>query len=106
MDINFGNYGQDRDLIRTDEERAIFNYINVAFPHDGLELVRVSDNYVTVKRGDWDIARIKYTNRAKWLMFPSIESGQTKHKIQSVDECAAYSDQIRESIEMARKYEV
>ena len=104
--LNVANYGQERELICTEEERQIFDLISDHFPADDLRLVRVSDDYVTIKRNEWDIARIKYTNRAKWIILPCIEVGSVKHKIQSVDDCAAYFDQIRESIEIARKSEV
>lgn len=106
MNIQFSNYGQERDLNCTEEEFAIYDTISQAFPGKDLRLTRVSDNYVTIKLGDWDIVRLKYTDRAKWLMFPSVERKQQKHKIESVDECTDYSDQIRKSIEIARKYEV
>ena len=104
--LKVANYGQERELVCTEEEREIFDLISDHFPTDELRLVRVSDDYVTIKRNEWDIARIKYTNRAKWIILPCIEVGSVRHKIQSVDDCAAYFDQIRESIEIARKSEV
>lgn len=104
--VSFGNYGQDRNLDCTEAERDIFNRIREIFPSEDLRLVRASDNYVTIKRGDWDIVRAKFTNRAKWLMFPTVEAKQVKHPIEDVTDCDAFSDLIRESLEMARKYEV
>lgn len=99
------NYGQERDLVCTEEERKISDIISNEFEDELLSLVRVSDDYVTIKRGDWDIVRLKYTNRAKWLMFPTYESGSVKHRIESPDDVAQYFDVIRESLAIARKYE-
>lgn len=103
--VSLANYGQERDLICTQEEREIFDRIVDEFPEDGLRLVRVSDNYVSVKRGDWDIVRLKFTNRAKWLMFPSIESGTNKFPIDEPREIEDFFASVLESIETAKKYD-
>lgn len=103
--VEFGNYGQERDLICTEEERVMFDWVSEHFPDDDLRLVRVSDNYVSVKRGDWDIVRLKFTNRAKWLMFPSIESGTNKFPIDEPREIEDFFASVLESIETAKKYD-
>lgn len=103
--LKFADHGQERDLICTEEERAMFDWISEHFPDDGLRLVRVSDNYVTVKRGEWDIVRMKFTNRAKWLMFPTYEIKQIKHRIERTAEIEDFEAAIQESIETAKKYE-
>lgn len=105
MDLSFSNYGQEREINCTPEERTIFNFVAATFPDDDLKLVRVSDNYVTVRRGVWDIVRLKFTRRAKWLMFPTAESGQKKHYIERPAQIEDCVDIIRESIETAKKYE-
>lgn len=102
--VSVANYGQERDLVCTEEEREIFDLIVDEFPEDGLRLVRVSDNYVSVKRGDWDIVRMKFTNRAKWLMFPSIESGTNKFPIDEPSEIEDFFASVSDSIETAKKY--
>lgn len=106
MSIQFSNYGQERDINCTEEEFALFEAISSAFPGEDLRLTRVSDNYVTIRRGDHDVIRLKYTNKAKWLVFPYLETGQVKHYIKSVDEWTDYSDQIRDCLEIVGKYEV
>lgn len=103
--LEFQNYGQERDLVCTEEEREIFNRVVDEFPDEPLRLTRVSDNYVSIKRGEWDIVRLKYTNRAKWLMFPTYEIKQTKHRIERTVEVEDYFATIKESIETAKKYE-
>jgi len=76
--VSMGNYGQERDLVCTEEERIIFRIIahiceENNFDVTPLRLTRVSDNYVSAVMdtgtdyGALDVARIKYTNRAKWI---------------------------------------
>ena len=103
--LKFSHYGEERDLVCTEEEREIFDRIVSEFPDEDLKLVRVSDNYVTVKRGDWDIARIKFTNRAKWLTFPLTEFGTTKFYIDATYEVEDYLAAVSDSLEVATKYE-
>lgn len=78
--VSFGNYGQERDLVCTEEERIIFRIISRICEENNLDvtplrLTRTSDNYVSAVMdsgsdyGAMDLARIKYTNRAKWIMF-------------------------------------
>lgn len=97
------NYGQQRDLICTEEEREIFEKIKEMSGAD-LDLVRRSDNYVTASLGEWDLARIKYTNRAKWIQFPIFDRGSVKHKIESVNDVSSFTDLITQSVEHIRKY--
>lgn len=100
-----GAYGQERDLICTEEEREMFNWIAEHFPDEDLRLVRVSDNYVTIKRGRWDIVRMKFTNRAKWIMIPYVEVKQVKHEIERPEEIENFEAAMWEAIEYAKKYE-
>lgn len=72
--VSFGNYGQERDLVCTEEERIIFRIISRICEENNLDvtplrLTRTSDNYVSAVMGadGLDVARIKYTNRAKWI---------------------------------------
>lgn len=78
--VSFGNYGNERDLVCTEEERIIFRIITYICEENNLDisplrLTRTSDNYVSAVMdsgsdyGAMDLARIKYTNRAKWIMF-------------------------------------
>lgn len=78
--VSLGNFGQERDLVCTEEERIIFRIISRICEENNLDvtplrLTRTSDNYVTAvmdsgsNYGAMDLARIKYTNRAKWIMF-------------------------------------
>lgn len=102
MDINFANYGQERDVNATDEEMKIFEALKEATGRD-LRLVRKSDSYVTAVFRDWDLARFKFTPRAKWIAFPSVEVGPPKHRISTPSEAVSFVDLLTESIGVITK---
>lgn len=72
-----GGYGHD--LICTEEEREIYDIIrslcdDANYESDRLELVRRNDEYVTIiinadDGSPLELARLKYTNKAKWIRF-------------------------------------
>lgn len=103
MDIQFSNYGQERDVNATEEELKIFEALKEATGRD-LRLVRKSDSYVTAMLGEWDLARFKYTQRAKWVSFPTAEAAPPKHKILHPEEAAGFADLIAESLAVIDKY--
>ena len=103
MDIRFANYGQERDVDATDEELKIFEILKDVTGRD-LRLVRKSDSYVTAVLGEWDLARFKFTQRAKWVSFPTVEVGPPKHKITYPEEGASFADLIAESLAVIDKY--
>ena len=78
MELKFADYGQNRAVDCTDEEREIYDIIRSLLDDYNLEsdvlcLVRKSNDYVSAcmeSSGDYgqmDLARIKYTSRAKWI---------------------------------------
>lgn len=77
ISIKVTGNGEERDLICTEEEREVFDIIRSLIDDNGfdsnrLKLVRKSDNYISAVMpsdgyGLMDVARIKYTNRAKWI---------------------------------------
>ena len=103
-EIKFANYGEEREINATPEELQIAEWIINECPDESMRLARVCDDYVTVKRGEWDIVRLKYTKRAKWLMFPTLEAKQVKHYIDDPDEVEDFEAAIKDSIEIAKKY--
>ena len=104
------NYGQERDLICTEQEREIFEDIQAMIDAAGLEsellrLVRKSDNYVSVvlespTYGSMDVARIKYTNRAKWIW--TEQTG--KVKIDEPKDVTNFAEALTESFRFNAKY--
>ena len=104
MTIQFSNYGQERERIATETEIEIFEIIRTLSGREDLQLVRKSDNYVSAVLADWDLARFKYTPRAKWIMFPIIESGSAKNKISAPEDVRSFADLIAESLAHIDKY--
>ncbi len=103
--FKIANYGQEREINATDKEIKIFEALREATGRD-LRLVRRSDNYVTAVLGEWDLARIKYTSRAKWISFPTVEAGATKHKITHPGEAVSFAELIADSLAHIDKYSV
>lgn len=101
--VQFTNYGQERERIATESEFVIFHII-ADLSGEPLELVRKSDNYVSAVLGDWDVARIKYTPRAKWIQFPVIESAKVKHKLTEPTDAKQFAELVAQSIEHIKKY--
>ena len=104
MTIQFSNYGQERERIATESEIEIFDLIRSMTNRDDLELVRKSDNYVSAVLGDWDLARFKYTPRAKWIMFPTVEVKAQKHYIEDPEDVYNFADLLSDSIAHIAKY--
>lgn len=101
MSLEFSNYGQKRDVDATPEELRIYELINDSVDTD-IELVRRSDSYVTAAVGDWDLARFKFTSRAKWILFPIVERPKEKHKIESPEDVLKYTEILNESLSHIR----
>lgn len=98
--IKFSNYGNTRELNCTDAELDIFGQLCTLSGAEDLRLERKSDSYVTASIGPTDVARFKFTDRAKWISLPYVQSG--KIKLGSAD-ISSLSDLIREAVETARK---
>lgn len=87
------NYGP-RDVNATDEEEKIFGYVQDIFKNK-LDLVRLSDNYLTIQIEGYDLMRYKFTDRAKWLNFPPLEKSTQRHEIDQPDDVLDYVDIIK-----------
>lgn len=94
------NYGQVRDINATEAELDIFHIIRSVCDDDNcdannIELMRKSDSYVSAVMpsskgyGDMDLARFKYTDRAKWIkLAPNFE----KIPLTSTEDVAKMAD--------------
>jgi hypothetical protein len=106
--IRFANYGQLRDINATSEELKMFETIcgciSAEYDHDRLQLVRKSDDYVTVVYGDWDIARLKFTKRAKWILIPN-EAKAPKRRMQEPSDVAMFASELSAAVAHAVKYQ-
>lgn len=87
--FGFADYGQERELNATDEEKQIYNYLLEVIKENGYEtdlvrFVRRSSNYVSASIDGIDLARFKFTKRAKWILFPS--TGYEKVALESPED--------------------
>ena len=98
------NYGQERERNATENELAIFEILCSLTGADDLELVRKSDDYVTAVIGEWDFARFKYTNRAKWINFPCVDLGNVKRRIDSPEDVNTFAEEAKKSLAAIRSY--
>lgn len=100
--VKLAHYGEDRDLDCTEAEAEIFHIIrsrldDMNYNTDCLKLVRKSDSYVSAVMdsgsdyGQMDLARFKYTDRAKWIkVCPDFE----KIELNDVEDVAKLSDAL------------
>ena len=106
------NYGQERDLICTEQEREIYDIIrsvcdDVNLESDYIKLIRRSDNYVSVVMpsskgyGDMDLARVKFTNRAKWIQLAPVFE---KVKIITPEDVAEMAESVRNAYRFNEPY--
>lgn len=105
------HYGEERELNASENEKRIYEILIEKIPEDIREkcrFVRVSDQYVTIKAGDWDFFRFKFTPRVQWIMCPIAEAGQKKHRFDDRDDFEEMvhelDDLIEESIETYRRF--
>lgn len=111
-ELKFANYGQKRDVNATEAELDIFHIIRSVCDDDNcdannIELKRKSDNYVSAVMpsskgyGDMDLARFKYTDRAKWIkLAPDFE----KIPLTSTEDVAKIADFVRNAYRFNEPY--
>lgn len=76
--FRFAHYGDQRELNATDGELELYETICEILEDEGcdadqLELVRKSDSYLSIVLGETDVARIKFTDRVKWILLPYVK---------------------------------
>lgn len=101
--------GKEKALECEPEEEEIFNILCSMFEELGrnpekLDFVRLSDNYVSAKIDEWDLARFHWGPRSKWIQFPTIEASKVKHKIKTPEEVEQFSELLQKSVEHIAKY--
>ena len=107
--FGFAHYGEKRDVDATDEEQQVYRIIcDMANKHgctSQIGLVRKSKDYVAAAIGDYDIARIKFTERAKWIIFPYAEQKAVKHQIQQPCDVEQFGDLLEKSLSAISKWQ-
>jgi len=101
--ITFAHYGETREVDATESEAEIYQTIksllnDMGCNTDCLSLVRKSDSYVSAvmeSSGDYglmDLARFKFTDRAKWIKLgPNFD----KVALKSTEDVADMTEEIR-----------
>lgn len=75
LDLHFSNYGQARELNASEADLELYETICELLEDEdrdagALELVRKSDDYLTIALGPTDVVRFKFTDRVKWITLP------------------------------------
>ena len=94
----FSHYGEERERIATEGELAIFDKL-LQMSGREMELVRKSDNYVTAVIGVYDVARFKYSPRAKWIQFPLVQAKAPKNYFTTPEDVAAFDELLKMSLD-------
>lgn len=112
MSITIQNHGQARDLNCTDGEAKIYDQIVKALSDAGMdvscmELIRKSDDYVSAcmysgsDYGHMDVARFKFTDRAKWI---KTGTGFEKFKIARPEDVLELSEELAAAYRLNEPY--
>ena len=103
--LEFAHYGEERDLNATDEELAIAEMFIAMLPSpEDCRIVRKSDAYITLEFGVSDLARIKYTEKARWVNLPIVDLGKVKRRFDDISEVEQFKDDIIRSYEWIKQY--
>lgn len=108
MDININgvNYSlkiqgaEVYDVNATGEDLYIYDHIKALCP--SAELVRMTDAYLTARAGEFDLVRFKYTDRAKWINIPLLDSGKVKRRFESLEDIKQFDADIINAYEIAQ----
>lgn len=100
MEFNVSHYGEEREIDSTDGEKEIFELIKELTEEPDLEFVRRSSNYVSAVIGPIDVARFKFTSRAKWIQLPYVLGD--KVKITEPGDIRELKDDLIKAVETAR----
>lgn len=103
IELKFAHYGEERETNATKDDMIIYEKLVSLLPEDDFRMVRKSDQYLTLMLGVWDIARFKWTKRAKWIKLPIIDVGSKKRYLESVEDVVQHKDDLIASYEYAKK---
>ena len=98
--IKLAHYGEERTIDATDEEKRLFDLLCEMSGEEKLRFVRKSANYVSAILGPMDVARFKFTKKARWILFPYVR--KEKVKLQEPDDVLDYKDDLLASVECAK----
>ena len=99
-EIKFAHYGEPRGFVPTDEEQQMFDIIGELTQAEKLIFVKRAKNYVSASIGPTDVARFKFTKKAKWILLPYLWN--EKAYIEDPNDIRAFKDGLLESVEIAK----
>lgn len=102
------NDGQ-KELNANKEESEIFDILGAMYQvyggkRDDLKFVRYSDNYLSARVGNIDLARFRFGERTQWIFFPNVESKKERHKISTPEDVLQFEKLAQDSIEFIKRY--
>ena len=100
-ELRFADYGQLKELNCTDEEMIIYDILRSVTGADDLECVRRTDKYVSAAIGETDVARFKFTPRARWILFPY--QSNSKIKLGAPGDIESLADEAIKAVQTARQ---
>lgn len=100
-ELRFADYGQLKELDCTGEEMIIYDILRSVTGADDLECVRRTDKYVSAAIGETDVARFKFTPRARWILFPY--EPNSKIKLASPTDAESLAEEAKKAVQTARQ---
>lgn len=88
------------DINAAPEDLFIYDHIKALCP--SAELVRMTDAYLTVRAGEFDLVRFKYTDRAKWVNIPLLDLGKVKRRFERLEDIKQFDADIIKAYEIAQ----
>lgn len=109
LGIRAGMNDGQKELNANQEECSIFSKLSAMFKECGgnqedLKFVRYSDNYLSARIKDIDLARFRFGERTQWIFFPSVESRKERHKIKAPEDVLQFEELVRKSFEEIKRY--
>lgn len=98
-EFKIAHYGEPRGFVPTDEEQKMFDIIG-ELTNAKINFVKRSQNYVSAIIGPTDVARFKFTKKAKWILLPYV--WKDKKYIEEPDDIREFKDDLLESVKIAQ----
>ena len=99
-EIKITHYGEPRGFEPTEGEQIMFDIIGEITHEEQLNFVKRSANYVSAVIGPTDVARFKFTKKAKWILLPYV--WDEKVYIEGPEEILGFKEDILKSAEIAK----
>ena len=100
MGVSIAHYGEPRGFVPTDEEQRIYDIIGELTQAERMNFVKRSKNYVSAVIGPTDVARFKFTKKAKWILLPYI--WEDKAYIEDPDDIRIFEDDLDKAVLFAK----